>query len=1372
MLPSMPLISTPYKDGAGGADPGGGGDGGGDRGATPGPCTKRCSPLKHVTPILKKYSCQRKVRGAKPTAGSPDQVAEKPGLRPIAPKPVVVVITSQPLAPEGSDAATAACSVQQAAVVGLSAGAAVAAEPVKTSEADTSTEGKKATDEHSKPEVMKDNEEDMAALMHSATNVSASPRARPALSKKKTKQLNDMEATLNILTEVEDAATREEKAYRFAYAYFMKVKERLEGREDEAYQGFVQLVREFERAQFPVAELYARAVRLLGRHADLAGEFLAFLLPEQALQCGRLVEHLLLTKMRDFFRKLESYFAKQPHHLKKIHSSLSMLSNQANVTVGDVQSTILPLLKGNTYLTHSFLELLPQECPPDSMMTEFESVQCCDDGESEEELFETVDVPDRADDPYGGGNCCCPCHDSGDEKYRARVLHCIPCGTRFIHGRVFVETGKGLRQAKIIFSGSDGKANIERLTATKALQRKGKRRRTCSHVRKNASPSKQTSAVARTSGEDGSAENPGGQAASGASLPALARSRARTTIVSQKAREASVSVAPSGPPAGRKDSKQSPGELGRQVASVRLCRVLSSVCSYTIVPGSGSGTRASASPARTKGKTAVRARPGATAAGFRASAAAARQVAGLLKPQQQQRQKKSADSASRLPASSPDASKPLAADCNLDAARSMETVGRKKRPANDVDAETSETEDGVQVRKSAKRAHDQAASEKTDAQSHKNYVTAGRGNINAPEVLAENVVAEVGGKETTEKEVGENIELQDCEEPKSGENEHLVRVISDELKHDEDAECAREAVGANDQRTGEEAVAAIGDVVEVAVPDEHVTRSDVKTCLVPLEFVPATDGYKCEKDTKQCQEAQGGGVKKHQNCVENHDEGLTVVEMSCDPKCGDSTETVNQCEMVKMTEHKDTIMDFGKSQEDCKSNKVTRQIGVEERILMDVSDECKSEEDLERHKVVQLVMKRERIFDSDVSLKSKRSRLTHDDDDDNSEKFATEVLEMNIESDNENGTQNIHEVVEEIVSVSEELDVRKRKNSEELDVRKRSKTEDDVGGCEEIKLNDMSLEENLDSDEILVDMSDENKCEDSMETNKTGVSVSGINGEDKHEEVVLSEEYKCEDGVNKCGLDVETSIEPKCGNVAVVIDIGDEFRCEDDEDKCEEMVVGGIDSEEKCNEITLNVSEEYKCEDGVNRYENTYVETGIAQQSDREIATDVGIEHEGDLDEHEEREIIDGNSEQNYDDLVMSLTNTSCDKCEDNAKQCEEETLEGEQVCGDENKASADERRGENAALKCEEIEVVEMNIEQEVGEDNVNPLPWTRDEDKVILETFQLCSSMDRAFDSISEQLPTRTTEEIRVRFQTLMNLLQQLTGSSVNEGAGGSSG
>lgn len=51
----------------------------------------------------------------------------------------------------------------------------------------------------------------------------------------------------------------------------------------------------------------------------------------------------------------------------------------------------------------------------------------------------------------------------------------------------------------------------------------------------------------------------------------------------------------------------------------------------------------------------------------------------------------------------------------------------------------------------------------------------------------------------------------------------------------------------------------------------------------------------------------------------------------------------------------------------------------------------------------------------------------------------------------------------------------------------------------------------------------------------------------------------------------------------------------------------------------------------------------------------------------------------------------------------------------------------------------------------------WTRDEDKLILETFKRENHKERAFQLIAEKMKHRRISQIRNRFDTLMGILME---------------
>ncbi|KAG8258981.1 B cell differentiation [Homalodisca vitripennis] len=229
----------------------------------------------------------------------------------------------------------------------------------------------------------------------------------------------------------------EKSALNFAEAYFYKVKNQLD---TEKWTQFVQELLEFERrSDKQPAELYRRMQELLSPHTELIDEFLGFLLPHQALEVNRFMDYLLLVKMKEFLRKLDMLLLKR--QTRQVFSALESLAVRSVVTISDVRATILPLLKSSPLLTNEFLQLLPGERPPDSLMTDFEQVDFKDDS-----LFETIVVPDLPD-PYGNANCICPCHAT--QKNR----HCVSCGIKYLNGRVYLQHGKVLRPAKVTFKG-------------------------------------------------------------------------------------------------------------------------------------------------------------------------------------------------------------------------------------------------------------------------------------------------------------------------------------------------------------------------------------------------------------------------------------------------------------------------------------------------------------------------------------------------------------------------------------------------------------------------------------------------------------------------------------------------------------------------------------------------------------------------------------------------------------------------------------------------------------------------------------------------------------------------------------------------------
>uniref|UniRef100_A0A182M2J7 Myb-like domain-containing protein n=1 Tax=Anopheles culicifacies TaxID=139723 RepID=A0A182M2J7_9DIPT len=179
-----------------------------------------------------------------------------------------------------------------------------------------------------------------------------------------------------ITEQFDDYQSMDDKDALYAFNYYEKVEETLLASDRaDLLERFEQILRNYDEIEDRVASLYYQIEDLLGESfPELVDAFLTFLLPGQAAQVGKFFEHFILTNMGDFLEKLNVFFAKQPSQIKKIHACLNELSNEPEVTMEQVKTKVLPLLKGSTLLTEWFLQLFPDERPPESSISEYEHI--------------------------------------------------------------------------------------------------------------------------------------------------------------------------------------------------------------------------------------------------------------------------------------------------------------------------------------------------------------------------------------------------------------------------------------------------------------------------------------------------------------------------------------------------------------------------------------------------------------------------------------------------------------------------------------------------------------------------------------------------------------------------------------------------------------------------------------------------------------------------------------------------------------------------------------------------------------------------------------------------------------------------------------
>uniref|UniRef100_A0A182W3E1 Myb-like domain-containing protein n=1 Tax=Anopheles minimus TaxID=112268 RepID=A0A182W3E1_9DIPT len=236
-----------------------------------------------------------------------------------------------------------------------------------------------------------------------------------------------------IQEQFDDYQSMDDKDALYAFNYYEKVEETLIASDRaDLLERFEHILRNFDEIEDRASSLYYQIEDLLGESfPQLVDAFLTFLLPGQAAQVGKFFEHFILTNMGDFLEKLNVFFAKQPSQIKKIHACLNELSNEPDVTMEQVKTKVLPLLKGSTLLTEWFLQLFPGQRPSESPISEYEHVAMkkhptndgCDAAVVYEHISYIETLPDGPENP------------------------CASNGIRYIQGRIF----QGALPARLTF---------------------------------------------------------------------------------------------------------------------------------------------------------------------------------------------------------------------------------------------------------------------------------------------------------------------------------------------------------------------------------------------------------------------------------------------------------------------------------------------------------------------------------------------------------------------------------------------------------------------------------------------------------------------------------------------------------------------------------------------------------------------------------------------------------------------------------------------------------------------------------------------------------------------------------------------------------
>ncbi|XP_026140651.1 GON-4-like protein [Carassius auratus] len=290
---------------------------------------------------------------------------------------------------------------------------------------------------------------------------------------------------------------RESKDMAFAQAYLSRVREALQdipGKVEE----FLRLLYEFDQVgeSRSVVELFSQLKLLLKDWPELLKDFAAFLLPEQALECGLFEEQQAFERSRRFLRQLEISFGENPSHYQKIVRALQSGSPLSPAGIEEFKAQMASLLKGHTHLQGEFGMFFDEMRPTPARPGQFEEavwpedVGTGTDGEAGMNVgsrdgvwggFEGVTLPDLEEDEeshkirqissrrrkeiHTHGNfkdcdwpendCSCPCHDSShDAKHRRHKRKgCLRC-----HSNKATNASKVLKSHDSAFPSADAQS--------------------------------------------------------------------------------------------------------------------------------------------------------------------------------------------------------------------------------------------------------------------------------------------------------------------------------------------------------------------------------------------------------------------------------------------------------------------------------------------------------------------------------------------------------------------------------------------------------------------------------------------------------------------------------------------------------------------------------------------------------------------------------------------------------------------------------------------------------------------------------------------------------------------------------------------------
>ncbi|XP_068024961.1 GON-4-like protein [Melanerpes formicivorus] len=262
---------------------------------------------------------------------------------------------------------------------------------------------------------------------------------------------------------------REQKDLAFAQAYLSRVREALQHIPGK-YEDFLRVIYEFQvsRDRRTAVDLYSTLQSLLQDWPQLLTDFAAFLLPEQALECGLFEEQQAFERSRKFLRQLEICFAENPAHHQRIIKVLQSCADCLPQEIAELKTQMWQLLKGHDHLQDEFSIFFDHLRPSASRLGDFEEINWTEEKEYEFDGFEEVSLPDveeeeeppkmpaasknkkrkemggqsnekEAEWVEGMKECSCSCHEgSSDLKLKkSKRRSCSHCSSKVCDNKLY-----------------------------------------------------------------------------------------------------------------------------------------------------------------------------------------------------------------------------------------------------------------------------------------------------------------------------------------------------------------------------------------------------------------------------------------------------------------------------------------------------------------------------------------------------------------------------------------------------------------------------------------------------------------------------------------------------------------------------------------------------------------------------------------------------------------------------------------------------------------------------------------------------------------------------------------------------------------------